>query len=737
MRGNQSAAQWIFESFRDYLARPVLGESLALFRIFFGTIMLVKAIEYLNPLPGISVKNFLYHETSFNFTYPGLAWIQPFPEPLWTLTFVLMGLSALCVALGVFYRISAVALTLSYSYIFLSELAKYNNHYYLMCLFAFLLAVMPADRCFSISSWLKRTCEGGEGNKTVPFWTVFLLRAQLFIVYFYGGLAKIDADWITGIPMVGKGQELVQFLTPKLNLPEIEPIIAGRFICWTGLVYDLTIGFLLIFRRTRLLAFALTFIFHASNHFLFPIGLFPLMAFTTTLIFLEPDWPSRFGRWIRRPRIKKPDWKWSLAGIVAVPGAGVLLGWSDRKSGFITAPSSLRLKWVYYFVLVYLLIQVVVPFRHFFIPGDAKWTEEGQDFSWRMMLRAKDASYVIYHVKDSELMPPDESGRMSVDWAKWPEEKPKALFVPIDSNRFDWSHHQGLTTTFEPNAGLRAIYRLSENEDSTQVKKALSSQWISLFGRDVEVVETINFAEVFQAIEEHLNSVENSENYLYTLNRIKELAEKLGSSVGHVRENDLSSLSWEFEVLRKSSQSKEVVSQLKRLHPFLLQGASFPNERFLVVLDPELSVESSDPEKLTGGQEFLVWIDLGRLRPTEWKELPQWFTTFEDRQLKIIWNYSGDLNHIQRKRFTTSPWMIRQLGSHIADTWEDETGRRPEVNVVSFLMMNFRVPQPLIDPTIDLASSDYFLLKHNEWILPLNAEVGSATAPPPTRGDAR
>ena len=135
------------------------------------------------------------------------------------------------------------------------------------------------------------------------------------------------------------------------------------------------------------------------------------------------------------------------------------------------------------------------------------------------------------------------------------------------------------------------------------------------------MVETISFAEAFQVIEEHLNSVEETEKFQYTINRIRELTNKLGNSTGNIRENDLSSLSWELEVLRKSTESEAVLSQLRRLHPFLLQGASFPDERFLVVIDPELTVESFDPEKLTGGGEFLVWIDLGRLRPTEWLSL--------------------------------------------------------------------------------------------------------------------
>ncbi len=715
------------ERFGAMLGRPINGTSLALFRIFFGAVMFIKAIKYLEPRKGISLKDFLYEETTFNSTYPGFGWVKAFPEPFWTAFIVLMGLAALCVALGVFYRAAAATLTLTYTYLFLTELAKYNNHYYLMCLFAFLLAVMPADRRFSISAWWKkRKGEELREGGAVPFWTVFLLRAQLFIVYFYGGLAKIDADWLTGVPMVGKGREILDFWGPKLGLPDIDPIWAGLFICWSGLIYDLSIGFLLIFRRTRLFGIVLTFAFHLSNQFLFPIGLFPAMAFLTTLVFFEPDWPVRFVRWLRKPRFARPNFRWAIPGLVFFPPVAALLGWSDRKSGYLEPKRSLLSQGALAFVILFLVIQITVPFRHFFIRGDAKWTEEGQDFSWRMMLRSREASHVFYYVYDREMVRTDENGRMHFDWSLWPEERPRTLYVPVDCTRFNWNHHQGLTATFEPNIGLRAIYCVTGRDDIETIKSQIEDQWKSLFGREVEARETLGFPEVFEMIDNHFAAIEGGDRS-YTINRIKELASELGSGAARGRENTLSDLNWELEMLLKSSEREFVAGALRRLNPFILQGAHFPGERFLVVDDPELTTESRDPEKLTGGGEFLVWVDLGRLRQSEWRELPQWFVTFENRELKVVWNYSADLNRIQKSRFTLSPWMIRQFGIHIAELWEEQTGRRPEIRVVNNLMMNFRVPQPLIDPNVDIASTQYYLMRHNEWIMPLRAEVGSAT----------
>ncbi|MEM9353521.1 MAG: HTTM domain-containing protein [Planctomycetota bacterium] len=727
MNQGLSACRQGWASFLSLLAQPINGASLALFRICFGVVMFAHAVKYLWPQGGTTLKDYLYHETSFNFTYPGFGWVQPFPEPLWTLFFGLMGLAALGVAAGAFYRLSAAALFATYTYIFLSEAAKYNNHYYLMCLFALLLVFMPADRRFSVAAWRRqRAGEPAGDGAVVPFWTVFLLRAQLFIVYFYGGIAKINPDWLTGIPMSGKGRAILAYWTPVLGLPEIDPHSVGLFICWFGLVFDLSIGFLLVCRRTRLLGFVLMLLFHLSNHFLFPIGLFPVMAFSTTLIFLEPDWPIRLYHWVRRPRFTWPDRRWACWGACALPPVGFLLGWKDRSSG-LAGPERKRLSpWVVGCILAFLSVQAAAPFRHLTIGGDANWTEEGQDFSWRMMLRAKDASHVIYHVVDDKMLSMDEQGHMRFDWSLWPEERPRTIYVPIESSKFNWDHHRGLTSTYEPCHGLRIFCPVAKGEDIVAKQQRLKSQWLRLFGREVSVVETIDFSKAVAGLEGLFSNTAQAAEFKPALDRLRRLSGEAESASGFVREQALANLGREIDALTRHSDERGVREMVTRLHPFLLQGASFPNVRFLVVDDPQLTVDSTTLNTLADGRESLVWVDLSRLRPNDWKGLPQWFVTFENRELRTVWNYSGDLNAIQLRRFSTSPWMIRQFGCHIADVWQCQTGRRPKVRVVSNLMLNYRLPQPLIDPNVDIAATGYTLLRHNSWILPLGSKVGSA-----------
>src|SRR5207248_2890641 len=141
------------------------------------------------PAAGGNWVHAFFIDPKFIFPYHGLEWVRPWPEPFLTLHFVLLGVAGLLVALGLCYRTAAVAMTVLLTYVFLLDEMQYLNHVYLMCLLSFLLIWMPAQQCFSLDGRGRRPANSKEGE-LVPFWPVFLLRAQLFIVYFYGGIAK-------------------------------------------------------------------------------------------------------------------------------------------------------------------------------------------------------------------------------------------------------------------------------------------------------------------------------------------------------------------------------------------------------------------------------------------------------------------------------------------------------------------------------------------------------------------
>ena len=236
--------------------------------------------------------------------------------------------------------------------------------------------------CVGANQWASgdRAMWQWRGPVTVPFWNLFLLRAQLFIVYFYAGIAKLNGDWLRGEPVR-------TWLARRSEMPFFGPYLTEEWVVWAvtygGLFFDLFIGFLLLWRPTRALALAAAFFFHLINDHLFSIGIFPEFAFAMTLLFLEPDWPRRVLAWPRALRER--------LGGKREPSA-VELQPNPVEDSPEQAVDPLRQRLVLGFMALYLGWQLLFPLRHWLYPGDVNWTEEGHRFSWRMKLRDKEGT---------------------------------------------------------------------------------------------------------------------------------------------------------------------------------------------------------------------------------------------------------------------------------------------------------------------------------------------------------
>ena len=345
------------------LFTPIDIASLVYFRIVVGIILFVQSLRYLS---GDSLEK-LYLEPKLHFTYVGFDWVQPWPGVGLYLHMGILAVAALAITFGLFYRIASAIYFLGFTYIFLLEKARYLNHFYLVILLCFLLIILPAHRALSVDVVRKPNLR----SSTVPAWTLWLLRAQISIVYFYAGLAKLNVDWLRGEP-------LRDWLSSRSDLFLVGPFLGEEWciylLSYGGLALDLFAAPLLLWRRTRILGIVWVTLFHCINFFLFNIGIFPWLMLATTLLFLDPSWPRGVLRWFGRPIENLPPNK-----PPSVP---------PRRKTWITA-----------FLLVYLVLQLTVPLRHFLYPGNVAWTEEGHRFSWRMKLRTKDG-WALFTVKD-------------------------------------------------------------------------------------------------------------------------------------------------------------------------------------------------------------------------------------------------------------------------------------------------------------------------------------------------
>ncbi|PYK77061.1 MAG: hypothetical protein DME38_14830 [Verrucomicrobia bacterium] len=151
--------------------------SLVFFRIVFG---LVNA--------GLVVRVLWQHllgpwwaSAPFLFNYAGFSWVKPWPGIWLQFHWITLGVFALFIAIGFLYRISTVLFFLSHTYFFLLDQGRYVNHLYLIGLFGLLFVFVPAHRAFSIDAWLNPNLHA----QTVPAWGLWLFRTQMAAAYFF------------------------------------------------------------------------------------------------------------------------------------------------------------------------------------------------------------------------------------------------------------------------------------------------------------------------------------------------------------------------------------------------------------------------------------------------------------------------------------------------------------------------------------------------------------------------
>jgi vitamin K-dependent gamma-carboxylase len=339
------------------LSTPVSGLSLAVFRVALGGLLVWDCWRFIK-----YDRVYRYWiQPEFHFTYPGFGWITPLPEPWIQLAWLLMGLSAVMVMLGLFYRVSIVVLTVSFGYFFLLDKTEYLNHFYLVFLFLILMCFLPAHRQLSLDAQLRPAVRAQH----VPYASVFILRAQMEIMLIFAGLVKLTPDWLAGEPLglwlrAQSDDHVFGFLFHHDWV-----ILAGT---WGTVALHVLGAPLLLWKKTRLPTFLVYCVFHSLNAVFFNIGIFPWLTIAATTIFFAPDWPLRAARWLHGrfedlpPYVPPP-----VPRLKAVPPIALvaIAGWSA--------------------------VQVVLPVRAGFFPTEVRWSGDGHRFSWRMRIYDRQA----------------------------------------------------------------------------------------------------------------------------------------------------------------------------------------------------------------------------------------------------------------------------------------------------------------------------------------------------------
>ncbi len=354
---------------QTYLNSYTSTATLAFFRLAFGLMMLFSLIRFASH--GWIDK--FYIQPSFHFSYFGFDLVKPIGQYTYLL-YIVAGIAAFCVAIGFKYRLSIITFFLTFTYIELMDMTYYLNHYYFITIVSFVLIFLPANAYFSVDAYKNKSLAFAK----IPQWNTDILKILLAIVYIYAGIAKINSDWLL------EAMPLRIWLPSNADIPLIGPLLKETWVAyafsWIGMIYDLAIVFLLLYKPTRWFGFFLVVIFHVLTRVLFPIGVFPFVMIISSLIFFEAGFHKKILFYISE-LLKISNEVWENGKVKVANYTKVY----NAKLALLSA---------------FLLFQLAFPFRYLLYPEELFWTEEGFRFSWRVMLMEK-AGYTEFKVTDA------------------------------------------------------------------------------------------------------------------------------------------------------------------------------------------------------------------------------------------------------------------------------------------------------------------------------------------------
>lgn len=314
--------------------------SLGAFRALLGALLVVAVVRYW-------LKDGIHDAFVVpTHVFPYVDVLRPLPGRGMYAVYAVLGLAGAGLALGIRSRACAAVACVLFTYAHLCDKSNYLNHYYLLSLLLGLAALLPLGSALALAD---------APSSTLPAWMLWLVRGQIGVVYFFGGVGKLGADWLF------RAMPLQIWLAANGDFPVLGPLLRHRetayVMSWTGALFDLSVPFLLCIRRTRPYAYALVVFFHVVTARLFQIGMFPWVMIALTLVFFDPSWPRRLlpARWFRE---------------------------GTRAEGRL-GPR---------FAMLWMAVQLLVPLRSHLLTDDVLWTEEGYRFSWRVMLLEKGGS---------------------------------------------------------------------------------------------------------------------------------------------------------------------------------------------------------------------------------------------------------------------------------------------------------------------------------------------------------
>ncbi|KAK0075118.1 hypothetical protein PV325_007335 [Microctonus aethiopoides] len=396
-----------FDDFVKLLYRPTDPASLGVARALFGLCMVLDVVEE-RGLSNIDLK----WGDPYDCHFPLIHGMKPLSLPWMTIIYVLMWAGAFGIMFGLCFKLACACFVIPYWYIFLLDKSFWNNHTYLYGIIAILFWSTNANRYWAIDEKLSN-----EKNNSVPLWNYFIIKFQFFTLYFIAGLKKSSREWLEGYSMNNISDHWV-FDPLKIFFTTEQ---TDFFIVhWFGFIFDLTIGFWMLFDKTRIPAMIFCTAFHLMNSRLFSIGMFPYVCLVTMPLFCHVDWPRKL---IKNYRLLNSKWKRNITELsddnkqtdptinkdntndqsVKMKNTQVSFEKYLKKkiSKEISKSPTKKQKFVVLLLIFHIALQFFLPYSHFITTGYNNWVQGLYGYSWDMMVHSWDTILIVIKVHDN------------------------------------------------------------------------------------------------------------------------------------------------------------------------------------------------------------------------------------------------------------------------------------------------------------------------------------------------
>ncbi len=281
----------VVKSWDEFFFRPQPVESIAIFRIFWCTMLLIAALfdfqniqDFYGPHAILSLSTV---KSQFQFFHLNI--FQLF-NATYDFVYILFGIYIIALfssVIGFYTRTSMIIAFIAMVSFHQRNIWLLSSSELLMRLTMLLLICSPCGHAYSIDSLLGRNFPLFKRERLWSPWALRLIQIQLSVVYVWTFLHKLKGDtWFDGTALYYATR-----LDAMKNLPVpfiLDWLPAIKLMTWMTLALELALGTLIWFKEFRRSLIILGFGFHLSIEYMMSIPFFELVMILLLTTFIEP-----------------------------------------------------------------------------------------------------------------------------------------------------------------------------------------------------------------------------------------------------------------------------------------------------------------------------------------------------------------------------------------------------------------------------------------------------------------